>query len=273
MRILVSSVNKRAGKTSLICSLSRFAKFKYEKRGAVRGAEHLLPPEDTSVVVEGGETYKAGFAEGKSDIHENVDKVVLIARYESGIADELVLAAEMFGDRFAAAVINCAPDSLNLDLPIETVGVVPYSRKLGSIGVETIARQLNGRVVVRSDVSVDEFLVGAMSSKCAAAWLERKKNAALVTGGDRVDLQKLALDMGVKCLILTGGMEPPKVIVKRAEELGVAVILSDHDTLTSLEKIQEGINEPLSASKVNEAVKVFSAHVDFDRLTSLLGLK
>lgn len=83
----------------------------------------------------------------------------------------------------------------------------------------------------------------------------------------------MALDIGVKCLILTGGMEPPKIFVKRAQESGVAIILSEYDTLTSLEKIQKGVDEPLTSEKAEIAAELFKKYVDFKKLMKLLDLR
>jgi len=277
MKVLVSSANPRAGKTALIYALSKLTTFSYEKRGAVRGAERLISGNGITIV-EGRKTYKTGLAKSESDIDEGADKVVVIARYTDSVFDEIAMAARVFGDSFAATIVNCVKKldkvkEVVYDLPFEVVGVVPYSFRLGAMSIEAIAKRLNGVILSKADVLIDDVLIGAMSPKCALPWLEKKKDAALVTGGDRVDLQKLALDIGVKCLILTGGMEPPKIFVKRAQEGGVAIILSEYDTLTSLEKIQKGVDEPLTSEKAEIAAELFKKYVDFKKLMKLLDLR
>ncbi len=269
MRTLISAANPRAGKTSLAYTLSKFLKFKYEKRGTVRGAEHLMPADGDITVIEGRETYKSGLAKGLSDLHEDVDRVIIIARHEENVLDEIALAVRNFNAP-VAVIINCVRGEIESH---DVLGTVPYDSTLGGISPEFIAKLVDGEVLVNADVVVDDILIGAMSPKCAIPWLKKKRDAALVTGGDRVDLQKLALEMGVRCLVLTGGIEPPKVIVKKAQECGAAIVLSNYDALTSVEKIQKEKTEPLTAEKAEKVAELFKKYVDFKRLMNFLELK
>lgn len=274
MKLLVSSVNRKAGKTSFIYSLSKFSRFKYEKRGSVRGAERLIPKEGEVTVVEGRENYKKGIANNESDIDEKMDKVILIAKYEDSIFDEIALASRNFKDRLVGVIVSCVKNDVSLeDVPFKVMGLVPYDVNLGGINPKNLAKCVDGYLLADSDILVDDILVGAMSPKCALYWLKKKRQAALVTGGDRVDLQKLALEIGLPCLVLTGGIEPPKVILKKARECGTAVVLSDYDTLTSVEMIQQGAIEPLSAEKAEKAAELYTRHIDFKKLIEILGFQ
>ena len=284
MRLLVTSTNFRAGKTSFIYALSRQKKIRYEKIGELKGAESLIEScESDLVVVEGGKTYKHGIARGEGDYFANADKVIAICRFDENCLDELYIAWRIFKEKFGAAILNEVPmtelgrwEKDVERMPFEVIGVIPFDPLLGGIRVTSITKLLEGRTLSSpsTEVTVDRILIGAMSPSCAVKWLENAENSALITGGDRVDLQKLALDKGVKCLILTGGLEPPKVIVRKAEEIGSVIVLSDYDTLTSVEKIQKEIGkEPLDELRAEKAADLISKYVDFKKLFEILEIE
>ena len=58
---------------------------------------------------------------------------------------------------------------------------------------------------------------------------------ALITGGDRSDIHLVALETATRCLILTGNLRPMPEVVRRAEELGVPVLLVRQNTLEVVE--------------------------------------
>ena len=58
---------------------------------------------------------------------------------------------------------------------------------------------------------------------------------AVVTGGDRTELQMAALETSTHCLILTGRIPPKEIIIERAESLEIPVLSVDTDTLTTVE--------------------------------------
>ena len=61
----------------------------------------------------------------------------------------------------------------------------------------------------------------------------------MITGGDRPDIQLAALETSTKCLILTGNLHPSPIILNRAEELGVPMILVGQDTMTAMQTIEK----------------------------------
>lgn len=78
-----------------------------------------------------------------------------------------------------------------------------------------------------------------MDPDLAKRTLRRLRDAAVITGGDRPEIQTATLDAaGVRSLILTGGHEPPGSVLGRAEQAGVAVLLVDSDTITTVERAE-----------------------------------
>ena len=100
---------------------------------------------------------------------------------------------------------------------------------------------------------VELLTVGAMTVEAALSRFRQQTNKAVITGGDRTDIQLAALETSTTCLILTGNLQPSPLIVKQAEEFGVAILLVPTNTMETIEKI-EGIrqNTPGPASKLKQ---------------------
>ncbi|HJX02204.1 MAG TPA: DRTGG domain-containing protein, partial [Candidatus Humimicrobiaceae bacterium] len=92
-----------------------------------------------------------------------------------------------------------------------------------------------------------------------------------ITGGDRADVQLAALETPTKCLILTGNFQPSSVVLGRAEELGVPMILVNFDTLTAVERVGEIIGHVRfhEIKKINKIVDVVREFINIDRLMEL----
>ena len=97
---------------------------------------------------------------------------------------------------------------------------------------------------------------------------------AVVTGGDRADIQLAALETSTQCLILTGHLAPQPFIVSRAEDLEIPILSVDLDTLTTVEIIDRAFGQVRlqETIKINCARELFGNHCEVDRLISLLGL-
>lgn len=96
---------------------------------------------------------------------------------------------------------------------------------------------LKGELIHDVDASREERLVmmiGAMSveqfSKKLKNWDARQ--IILVTG-DREDVHQVALDYGVRCLVVTGGCRLDAGLLEKAKENAVSVLYSPHDTTRS----------------------------------------
>jgi uncharacterized protein len=98
---------------------------------------------------------------------------------------------------------------------------------------------------------------------------------AVVTGGDRTDIQLAALESSTNCLILTGHFSPNSIVLNRAEDLEVPVLSVDLDTLTTVELVDKAF----SSARFSETIKVdciqklFKQHIDINRLLNQLEIK
>jgi hypothetical protein len=285
MKVLVSSTEFRAGKTSFIIATSAILNltFSYLKPSGFSENESKLIQSDVEgqlTLIEGDRTYKTGLSRNTGDPLIDADKTILIARYSEEVFDEIVLASKVLKN-LKTAIINEIPES-RLDevkeraekLECDVAGFIPYDKFLGGLNTRAIKECLRGVFLANPDENfvIEELLIGAMSPDCAVKWLRNARNAALITGGDRVDLQKLALDTGIKCLILTGNIEPPKIIVRKANESGVNIILAEFDTLTAVEMIEEMGRGEVDERKRDRVVEVFKNNMDLKKLSEVLDL-
>ncbi|HMP82402.1 MAG TPA: putative manganese-dependent inorganic diphosphatase, partial [Verrucomicrobiota bacterium] len=103
--------------------------------------------------------------------------------------------------------------------------------------LDTLARTLEGRILVGKDTHVEEELVlmiGAMAVETFTQRLHQYPVRSLaVVVGDRVDIQQTAIRAGVRVLIVTGGLVVSDEFMAAAKSANVAVISCPHDTATT----------------------------------------
>lgn len=216
-------------------------------------------------------------------------KALVTIRYEGDMAADDILAVKQgLGDMMIGCVINAVPRS-QIDFVEESISpflerkgvkvfaVLPQDRVLLAISVNQLAEYLGGTILCcqdRGEELVENLMVGAMNVDSALSYFRRRTNKAIITGGDRADIQLAALETSTKCIILTGNLYPNPVIVARAEELGVPLILVKQDTLTAVESIEQifGKVRFQQARKIERLETMLEEHLDFPALSSALGL-
>lgn len=216
--------------------------------------------------------------------------VILVARFHSRLVVEgLIVAKELLGDRLIGVLINDVPaehlETVESQVKpflakheIEVLGILPCSDILRSVSVGELVHQLNAEILCRPDrmdLMVQSLKIGAMNVNSALEYLRKGLNMAVVTGGDRTDIQLAALETSTQCLILTGHMPPSQAVLSRAEDLEIPILSVDLDTLTTVEIIdrtfgQVRLHEPI---KVQTMYQMMSNHFDIDRLLAKLGME
>ncbi|WP_427160569.1 phosphotransacetylase family protein [Aliinostoc sp. HNIBRCY26] len=215
--------------------------------------------------------------------------VLLVSRYDSLLSVESILSAkERVGDRLLGVVINDVPtihlETVNSSVRpfleqqgIPVMAVLPKNDLLRSVSVGELVKQLKAEVLCRSDrldLMVESLAIGAMNVNAAVKYFRKRRNMAVVTGGDRVEIQQAALETSTQCLILTGQLPPPQFILSRAEELEIPILSVDLDTLTTVEIVdrtfgQVRVHEPIKVECIRQ---LMSENFDVNRLLSKLGL-
>jgi hypothetical protein len=112
------------------------------------------------------------------------------------------------------------------------------------LSVGELAKHLGGEILncpERSEELVENLMVGALSVDSGLDYFRRKANKAVITRGDRPDLQMAALETSTKCLILTGAIRPMPIVLHRAIEKGVPIIVVEEDTISTLRRIEEAL--------------------------------
>ncbi len=98
-------------------------------------------------------------------------------------------------------------------------GILPRDRSLAGVTVADLARNLGADILTgdaNTDVHVERFSVGAMSGSSALERFRRTRDAVVVTGGDRSEVQTAALEAsGINALLLTGGYQPASAVIGR----------------------------------------------------------
>jgi BioD-like phosphotransacetylase family protein len=127
---------------------------------------------------------------------------------------------------------------------------------------------------ITSDILVEHINVGAMNAEAAISRLRRSKNNAVITGGDRVDIQITALETNSACLILTGCLEPRSLIVKQANEMGIPILLVDMNTMETVEAVDRifGRTRMGQTVKLEKFQKLLAEHMALDRMYQCIGL-
>jgi BioD-like phosphotransacetylase family protein len=256
-------------------------------------ATQYLQSKGDLVLLEGPGTLEEGSLFGLSlmEIAEVVNaKVLLVARYTSVFLVEALLSAKQrLGDRLIGVLINdIAPEQIetvNTEVRsflekqgVPVLGTLPKNNLLRSVSVAELVQHLGAEVLCRPDrldLMVESLAIGAMNVNAALKYFRRRQNMAVVTGGDRVEIQLAALESSTQCLILTGQLPPPPFILSKADELEIPILSVDLDTLSTVEIIDRTfghvrLHEPIKVQCIRELMQ---EHFDIERLLSQLELK
>ena len=245
------------------------------------------------VVLEGGRSWREGYIAGLSSkrvVELAQAKVLIVLKYEHTLlADRAIAAQDYYGSALIGVIINETPRSamdeakeamrpflLRHNLPV--LGILPRDPVLAAPTVAELAEGLRAEVLCGADHMgelVEHMLVGAMSAEAALTHFRRQANKAVITGGDRADIQLAALDTSTRCLILTGNLYPSPVVLNRADELGVPVLLADMDTLSAIDIVEGyvGRGRVQQSQKIDRFGALLNEHLDFQTLYASLGLK
>lgn len=224
------------------------------------------------------------------DLAKQLDApVLLIARYHSILILDAILAAQQVLQGYLAGVLinDVASDYVSMVQKevtpfleangIPVLGALPSHRILRSISVSELVQHLKAEVLCcsdRLDLLVEDFTVGAMNVNAALKYFRQSEHKAVITGGDRTDIQMAALETSTLCLILTGQLPLDLRIRGRAEELGVPILSVNLDTFATIKQIEQIFGQV----RLHEAIKVrciqdlISGNFDFARLYAHLDL-
>lgn len=244
------------------------------------------------VIIEGANNMATGCLIDMSGIEISAAfkaKCVVVVRYRYDlVVDHLLIAKRVVGDAVIGSVINTVPAGRmdwvsNLVKPfcekrgIKVFGILPEDRLLLASTVDEIAEALNGEVICakeHTDNLVENLMVGAMTADSALQHFRRKANKAVITGGDRTDLILASLETSTSCIVLSGNLHPEPQIVSRAEEQGVPIVISRHDTMSSISIMERAFGKVRfhDAKKMLRFDSMLDERLDYAGLYAALGI-
>ncbi|MFB6151418.1 MAG: phosphotransacetylase family protein [Haloarculaceae archaeon] len=259
-----------------------------EIRDRVRTHFEDVAADHDLVVIEGGGEPSTGGIVGLTDpeVAELLGaKTVLVAHYSNpGDVDKVLATARQFGDDLGGVVFNAVADAdydeLTTDVvpflegqDIPVLGIVPRVEDLAGVTVGELTDALGAELLnpdVSTDGVVERFSVGAMGSDTALTHFRRLRNAALVIGGDRSEIQALALEApGIECIVLTGGHRPSGALLGKASDSDVPVVLVQADTKVTVNRIEDMLTtgRTRDVATIDRMAGLLSDHADLESLT------
>ncbi len=262
--------------------------------GAVDGikiAYEAVQASGGPVIIEGPGRLNDGRLHGAAvlEIIEDLEAgAILVAKGENiyETVDDILVTHDRLGDRLVGVVFNWVrPAESQLisetvapflaSLGISCFGAILRDASLQAVSVNVLAKTLGGRFLYgadRGDAMVETFMVGAMGQEQALRFFRQKVRKAVITGGDRADVQLAALETPTSCLILTGNYPPPAAVLSVAAAKGVPVILVEVDTLTAVERTESllGQTRVHDSVKLDEIGELMRDHLDIEGLCGIL---
>ena len=260
-------------------------------RSQVQQAYQRIVADRDIVVLEGVNTWAEGALLNLSahEVSEMLDApVVLVSRYRTLLAADAILSVRRYlQQRLIGVILNQVPpaqvDFVRSTLApflerqgVPVVGVIPDDPQLGAIGVAELAEELGATVVGEGDQNrlIEHLTIGAMGADTALQFFRRQPNKAVITGGDRVDLQIAALETSTSCLVLTGNIRPAQIVLDRAAQRSVPVLMVAGDTMSVVQRA-EGLFGRMRFGRGETQTRfsqLAAANLDLRRLTELLKL-
>ena len=246
------------------------------------------------LILEGGGSLREGYVVGLPTVgvvKALGSQALVITKYreEVRMLDDVLSTQARLGEAFCGILINRVPEDASsfvnkIAVPflekksVRVFGVLPEVRGLSALTVGELIQLLDAEVLTkyqRLEALVENLTVGAMTAEAALSRFRRSSNKAVITGGDRTDIQLAALETSTTCLILTGNLRPSPLVVKQAEEFGIAILLVRTNTMETIEHIEKffGKTRLGQTSKLKQFQALLDQHLDKERFYKIIGLK
>lgn len=245
-------------------------------------------------IIEGRNYLGLGASAGLSDLDLAAlldADVLLLTQYDGEEAvDRILCALRLFeeGPHILGVILKDVPMDRSLNLVnevlgsflesrgAEVLGIIPYDRNLRAVSTEEIAKRVGGRILNDGvpEQEVRHFVIGAMGPEASLRRFRRTPELAVITGGDREEIQEAALQVpSLRCLVLTGDHRPTRQIIERANARGVPVILTGQDAMVTA-TLCEGMLTRLwirPGQTLDYAIDFVRFNVDVDRILEKSG--
>jgi BioD-like phosphotransacetylase family protein len=252
--------------------------------------EELGKDKDVMIVAGSGSMYSGKYCglDGVSVVKSLGVKAIVIDRYVKELNyDYLIAMKERLGDQLLGVLLNDIPPAFKEELDtllhpfleskgIKVLGKIPSDPLMGAIKVADLADRLGGRIITAQDKServVENFLIGTMQVENFMTHFRKSKKSAIIVGGDRSDVQLVALEGQCQCLVLTGNLYPNDIIMTRAEVLEVPIVVVRDDTFTVAKKMEAILSRHKLRDVINNqhGSQLVSSIIDFRYMKAALG--
>ena len=271
-------------KTGQVPELMGKVKAAYDQ--AIEGKDILL--------LEGGASLREGYVVGLPTPEVArllASQVLVVVRYRGEVQtlDDILAAQFRLGEFLCGVILNRVPAEASgfvsqTAIPyiekkgIPVFGVLPDSKSLSALTVSELIKVLDAEVLThntRQQAMVENLTVGAMTADTALSRFRKYSNKAVITGGDRTDIQLAALETSTICLVLTGNLRPSPLVVKQAEEFGVSVLLVRTNTMETIEAIERvfGKTRLGERAKLKQFLTLMDENCNYERLYKAMGMK
>ena len=243
--------------------------------------------------LEGGGSLREGYTVGLPTVqvaHELKSQVLVVIKYreEVRMLDDILASQTRLGTAMCGILINRVPAEATqfiheVAVPflekrgIPVFGILPEVRGLAALTLEELVELLEPELltkITRPNALVENLTVGAMTAEAALSRFRKYGNKAVITGGDRTDIQLAALETSTTCLILTGNLRPSPLVVKQANEFGVPILLVHNNTMETIEKIEHifGRTHLGQTNKLEQFKALLDQNCQYDRLCAAIEL-
>lgn len=240
------------------------------------------------LLLEGGGSLREGYAIGlpTPDVAKEFgSNALVVVKYRGNmrLLDDIMAAERRLGSSMVGVIINRVPTEakefvVEIATPyleekgIKIFGSLPESRGLAALTVGELTEQLKAMVLTETknpEGMIENLTIGAMTAEAALSRFRKQRNKAVITGGDRTDIQLAALETSTQCLVLTGNLKPSPLIIKQADQFGVPVLLVRENTLETVDLIDQvfGKTRLGQSAKLEKFEELVTKYVDLDRLS------
>lgn len=260
--------------------------------GIVKSYNKISKDKDILLIGGYGSIYTGSFLglQGIKVIKRLNAKVIIVVKYEGEyVVDYTLQTKKDLGDRFLGVILNrVTPEhKKGVDeyaIPflkrknIDILGIVPHDPIVGSITVEELNDMLGGKILCGYDKLnnlIEHFLIGAMQVDKAIEYFKKIRNNAVIVGGDRSDIQLSAIESGTECLILTGELYPSEIIIAKAEQNNIPILIVRDDTYSVAKKLEKlSVRLRLrDRVKMDRGMNLIAENVNFPLIYKKLGIK
>ncbi|MCB2179970.1 phosphotransacetylase family protein [bacterium] len=239
------------------------------------------------MIYEGGGSLREGYVvdlQTHKMAQELNSKALAIVRYKDKrhLVDDALAAKSRLGNLLMGVIFNRVPSDANdfickdvipylKSKGVTVYGLLPETKTLEALTLQEAFDVLDAELLTEyynPEGLIEALMVGAMTAEAALSRFRKQPNKAVITGGDRSDIQLAALETSTACLILTGNLHPSPLVVKQAEDLGVAIFLVPSSTMETVEKLEQvfGKTRMGQHTKLDKFEKLVNQFVDVDQL-------